>query len=142
MTTCISRSVLIGTRRISADLAPREACGLLFGSADAITAMQGVENVAEDPERRFEIDPAALFAALRAERAGGPRIAGYWHSHPSGDPTPSATDAAMAAADGKLWLIVAGEAASLWRTSAAGALHGRFDAVPVIVDEEPGASEW
>nr|WP_315588364.1 M67 family metallopeptidase [Sphingomonas psychrotolerans] len=134
MGTRISRSVLIGTAQISADLAPREACGLLFGTPDAITAMQAVENVAEAPETRFEIDPAVLFAALRAERAGGPRIVGYWHSHPSGEATPSATDAAMAAPDGKLWLIVAGEAASLWRTAAAGALHGRFDPVPFRTD--------
>jgi desampylase len=134
MTIRVSRSVLIGTRQISADLAPREACGLLFGSADAITAMQAVENVAEAPETRFEIDPAALFAALRAERTGGPKIAGYWHSHPSGEATPSETDAAMAAPDGKLWLIVAGDAATLWRTKTAGAVHGRFDPVPFLAD--------
>jgi proteasome lid subunit RPN8/RPN11 len=132
----VSRSVLIGTRQISADLAPHEACGLLFGSADAITAMQAVENVAENPATRFEIDPAALFAALRAERAGGPRIVGYWHSHPGGDATPSATDAAMAAPDGKLWLIVAGEAVMLWQAQEAGAVHGRFDAVAIDLRHE------
>lgn len=125
----VSRSVPIGIRRISADCAPREACGLLFGDGDAITGFQATENVAEDPERRFEIDPVALFAALRAERAGGPKIVGYWHSHPSGDATPSATDAAMAAPDGKLWLIVAGEVMTLWRARQGGALHGRFDPV-------------
>ena len=130
MGTRISRSVLIGIRQISADLAPREACGLLFGSDDAITAMQAVENVAEDPERRFEIEPAVLFAALRAERGGGARIAGYWHSHPSGDATPSATDAAMAQPDGKLWLIVAKETVTLWRAVPRGVQHRRFVAVP------------
>ncbi|WP_324871461.1 M67 family metallopeptidase [Sphingomonas psychrotolerans] len=109
---------------------------MLFGSAEAITAMQAVENVAEDPTTRFEIDPAALFAALRAERAGGPRIVGYWHSHPSGDATPSATDAAMAAPDGKLWLIVAGEAVTLWQAEEAGAVHGRFDAVAIDLHHE------
>lgn len=78
--------------------------------------MQVADNVSETPETRFEVDPVALFAAMRAEQAGGPRIAGYWHSHPSGDARPSATDAAMAAADGKLWLIVAGADVTLWRT--------------------------
>ena len=121
----LSRSVLIGIRRISADAAPREACGLLFGSEDAVTDWQAVENVAEAPERRFEIEPAALFAALRAERAGGPRIIGYWHSHPSGGAMPSVTDGAMAEPDGKLWLIVAGDDVTLWRAERAG-LHGRF----------------
>jgi len=97
-----------------------------------ITGFQATENVAESPEMRFEIDPRALFAALKAERAGGPRIAGYWHSHPSGDATPSATDAAMAAPDGKLWLIVAGELIAGWNASESG-LHGRFE--PVVLTE-------
>lgn len=132
MRTVISRSVLIGIRRFSADAAPREACGLLFGEAGAVTAFQTAENVAETPETHFEIAPRALFAALKAERAGGPRIAGYWHSHPSGDAMPSRTDAAMAAPDGKLWLIVAGEAVTAWRAGEGG-LHGRFEEITLTI---------
>lgn len=113
---------------------PREACGLLFGDTDAITAMQAVENVAEAPERRFEIDPRALFAALRAERVGGPKIVGYWHSHPSGDAMPSATDAAMAEPDGKLWLIAGGDEIRLWRTGPSGPVHGRFTEMVLAED--------
>lgn len=135
MAIAVSRSVLIGIRRESAIVAPREGCGLLYGSANAITGWQAAENVAEDAERRFEIAPAALFAALRAERSGGARIMGYWHSHPSGAATPSMTDAAMAAADGKLWLIVGGEAVTAWRALEAGRVHGRFDPVPIDVAE-------
>lgn len=103
---------------------------MLFG-ADGVERASVEANVSDDPTRRFEIDPAALIAALRAERAGGERVIGYWHSHPSGDATPSATDAAMAAADGKIWVIVAGEAVTAWR-AAAGGLHGRFERVAVI----------
>ena len=128
----VSRSVLIGIQRISADAAPREACGLLFGAPDRIADWQVVENVAEEPERRFEIEPGALFAALRAERAGGPKIVGYWHSHPGGDATPSVTDAAMAQPDGKLWLIVTQEGETLWRAEDRGPLHGRFTPVELI----------
>ena len=128
MRITISRSVLIGIRRFSADAAPKEACGLLFGDGDRITGFQRAENIAETPETRFEIDPRALFAALKAERAGGPGLLGYWHSHPSGDAMPSATDAAMAAPDGKLWLIVGGETVTAWRAGGAG-LHGRFTEV-------------
>lgn len=128
----VSRSVLIGIQRISADAAPREACGLLFGAPDRIVDWQVAENVAEEPERRFEIEPGALFAALRAERAGGPKIVGYWHSHPGGDATPSVTDAAMAQPDGKLWLIVTQEGEKLWRAEDRGPLHGRFTPVELI----------
>ncbi|NYT39515.1 M67 family metallopeptidase [Sphingomonas sp. R-74633] len=132
MRIAISRSVLIGIRRISAVSAGVEACGLLFGSGDRIDSFQAVENVDEAPDRHFELDPVALFAALRAERAGGPKIAGYWHSHPSGDAMPSITDAAMAAPDGKLWVIVGGDQLTAWRAVERGSLHGRFD--PVTID--------
>jgi desampylase len=129
----ISSAMLAAMRRKSAIVSPREACGLLFGTADAVTGWQAAENVAADPERRFEIDPRTLFAALRAERAGGPALAGYWHSHPSGDAAPSRIDAAMAAPDGKLWLILGGEDATLWRAGEGG-LHGRFEPVDVVFE--------
>ena len=128
----ISRSLLARIQHESALVAPREGCGLLFGDGAAITDAQQVANVAAEPERRFEIDPAALFAALRAERGGGPRLVGYWHSHPSGEAAPSATDAEMAAPDGKLWLIVTLGAATLWRAGDTGT-HGRFAPVEMAL---------
>lgn len=114
-------------------VAPREACGLLFGVDAAVSGWSVTANVAADPRRHFEIDPAALIAALRTEREGGERVAGYWHSHPSGDAMPSVTDAAMAAPDGKLWLIVAGDEVTAWHAGASG-LHGRFERVAVEAD--------
>jgi len=132
----ISSCVIALIQRAAADAAPLEACGLLFG-ADGVERASVEDNVADDPTRRFEIDPAALIAALRAERGGGDKVIGYWHSHPSGDATPSVTDAAMAAADGKLWVIVAGDAVTVWRAGASG-LHGRFEGVEVeIVASSP-----
>lgn len=107
-------------QQIARAAAPLEACGLLFGGDGEISDFQAAENTAENPENHFEIDSAALFAAIRAERDGGRKLIGYWHSHPSGDARPSATDAAMAAPDGKLWLILAGDAMTLWRAGAAG----------------------
>lgn len=92
----------------------REVCGLLLGRDGRIVEARPAANVADDPARAFEIDPAALFAALRAARAGGPALIGYYHSHPSGAAAPSARDLAMAAEDGKLWLIVAGDAVTAW----------------------------
>lgn len=129
----ISSAILAAIRAEAAARAPLEACGLLFGSAAAIDGWSAARNVAEDPRCRFEIDPAALFAAHRAERGGGPVIAGYWHSHPSGDAAPSATDARMAAPDGKLWLIVAGATATLWRAGVAG-VHDRFEPVALVTE--------
>jgi proteasome lid subunit RPN8/RPN11 len=129
----ISRCVVEIIQREAAKAAPREACGLLFGGVGEIDGAQVTDNVAENPELRFEIDPRALFAALRAERAGGRKIAGYWHSHPSGDARPSAEDAAMAAPDGKLWVIAGGDELTCWSSGASG-LHGRFERVALVDD--------
>jgi proteasome lid subunit RPN8/RPN11 len=121
----ISREAIDGIVAAAAAAHPLEACGLLFGSTHGITGWQIAANVAPNPERAFEIDPGALFAALRAERAGGPPVIGYWHSHPTGRAEPSATDAAMAAPDGRYWLIVAGEDLTVHRAVAdrQGKLH-------------------
>lgn len=104
-----------------------EACGLLFGSPDRIEAAEPAANVAPDPARRFEIDPAALFRAIRAERAGGPKLLGYYHSHPNGSAEPSATDRAMASGDDRIWLIVGGGSVTAWRASPDGLMQIRFD---------------
>ncbi len=132
MGVTISRSILDGMKKASAAAAPREACGLLLGAGDGIDQFTECANVSDAPEIRFEIDPAALFAALRAERAGGPALLGYWHSHPSGHATPSRTDAAMAAADGMLWVILGGEDVTCWRAGNAG-LWERFAGETLVV---------
>jgi proteasome lid subunit RPN8/RPN11 len=106
----------------------REICGLLFGGGDRIEAARSTRNVAADPRDSFEIDPADLFMAIRQERGGGPCLIGHYHSHPSGLAEPSARDLA-AAESGKLWLIIAGGTARLWR-----AVPGRFDEVEMAVN--------
>jgi desampylase len=133
MTVLIASDVL---RQIVADAKANvsvEVCGLLFGTVGTIEAHASCRNVAADPTRRFEIDPAQLLSAHRQARAGGPRIVGLYHSHPTGDPTPSRQDAADAAPDNALWLIVDAREARLWRAVANGAIHGRFDPVPLRV---------
>ncbi|HEU4821515.1 MAG TPA: M67 family metallopeptidase [Qipengyuania sp.] len=99
---------------------PQECCGLLYGSAVAITAHQSAANIHACPETHFEIDPQALIDAHRAMRNGGPHVVGYYHSHPTGPPEPSATDIAMAAEDGMIWVIVAAGEVRLWRAGASG----------------------
>lgn len=95
----------------------REVCGLLLGRPGLIERALPTANVAPDPTCWFEVDPQALFAALRAERAGGPRLLGHYHSHPSGSADPSPRDRA-AAEPGRLWLILGGGLARLWRARA------------------------
>ena len=95
--------------------AGRECCGLLLGSGARIDTIAAAENVAPDPALRFEIDPATLVAAHRAARAGGPEVLGYYHSHPTGHPLPSATDCEHLSGDSRVWAIVSGGAVGFWR---------------------------
>jgi len=97
----------------------REICGLLLGQGSRIDAAPATVNVSPVPADSFEVDPAALFAALRAERAGGPGLIGHYHSHPGGPTRPSPRDRA-AAEPGRLWLILGREPPRLWLATATG----------------------
>lgn len=112
----VCREVLAHIRSCAHAASPHECCGILLGTPTRITAAIAAENVHPSPHTRFEIDPQALIDAHRAARNGGPQIAGYYHSHPTGPAYPSATDRAQAAHDGAIWAIV-GQAGDVtfWR---------------------------
>lgn len=117
-------STLLGRLLTDAENSPdAEVCGLLFGTEGRIEAAEACANVAADPARTFEIDPAALFAAHRRARNGGPQVIGHYHSHPSGEAVPSARDAVQSMGDGALWLILTGHEARLWRSVRPGAFE-------------------
>ena len=148
MVTCVGFAKgVLDEIRTHAACSTDEVCGLLLGAPDRVDAVLHCRNVAPDPLRAFEIDPAELIAALRAERGGGPRVTGCYHSHPSGRAEPSPRDATDAAPNGWLWLIVAPSAVGLWRAVAHGAWHGRFEAIgywtakskgpPTLTDRRP-----
>jgi proteasome lid subunit RPN8/RPN11 len=125
MTVAISRSLLEQIMALAA-ASRDEICGLLLGRDDAIEAILPTANVALDPARHFELDPAALIAAYRAARKGGPAVIGHYHSHPSGVAAPSEIDRACAAPDGSLWLIIGGREATLWRAGPGVAVNVDF----------------
>lgn len=97
---------------------PEECCGLLLGHAGNVEIIELTLNVAADRSHTFEIDPASLIAAEKAARLGGPSILGYFHSHPNGQCEPSSTDALFALDDGRIWLIIAGQHITAWRSVA------------------------
>ena len=111
----------------------REVCGLLLGQPGRIEAALSTTNVAADPARNFEIDPALLLRAHRDARGDRRRIIGHYHSHPNGDGRPSRRDAARASENGQIWLIIAAGTVTAWQAVAenTAAVHGRF--VPVTL---------
>ena len=112
----------------AARASPRECCGLLLGQGARVAAAVSATNVHASPRDHFELDPAALIAAHRAARSGGPQVLGYYHSHPNGRAGPSPTDQAQASGDGRIWAIVAAGAVTWWRDQ-----PGGFEVLPTRV---------
>jgi proteasome lid subunit RPN8/RPN11 len=74
----------------------KECCGLLAGRDGVITRMFAGANAAVNPARSYEFAPYELFAAMKEMRAARLDFLGIYHSHPTGENTPSSTDIARA----------------------------------------------
>jgi proteasome lid subunit RPN8/RPN11 len=85
---------------------PRECCGLLLGRRGDIADVFPARNIADEPERRFLINPEDHFAGRRAARTRGLDVVGFYHSHPRSPAEPSERDRAEFTYAGHLYLIV------------------------------------
>ena len=89
---------------------PGECCGLLSGGqADDVIRVDDVhasENMALEPDRRFEVDPALRLRLQRTLRDSGRRVVGIYHSHPNGPAQPSPRDLEAAWEPDLIWLVV------------------------------------
>lgn len=90
--------------------APMEVCGMLGGEygegVTRVVSAHRAENAAETPETEYLIDPAEQLTVIERIEEAGLEVAGFYHSHPSGPPRPSDTDAARATWPGLSYLIV------------------------------------
>lgn len=73
---------------------PLECCGLLMGQAGRITRLRRMRNLAQSPTR-YEMAPGELFQFFKDLRGSGLQHLGIYHSHPSSEAYPSATDIAQ-----------------------------------------------
>lgn len=78
------------------DAGGAECCGLLAGRGAAITRILPARNAAKRPDSEYEIAPEELFRLMREIRSAGLEMLGIYHSHPSGENAPSASDLARA----------------------------------------------
>jgi proteasome lid subunit RPN8/RPN11 len=116
----VTSAVLATLREEARRAAPEECCGLLLGAGNRIESASPAANVAENRRIHFEIDPLALLAAHKAARRGGPQVLGYYHSHPTGHPVPSATDCEHSTGDSRVWAIISDSEVAFWRDNANG----------------------
>ncbi|MCT2399720.1 M67 family metallopeptidase [Novosphingobium sp. HK4-1] len=121
----VTSGVMATLRREADRAAPQECCGLLLGCGEPggigrIDTAMPAANVSDQPRLRFEIDPVVLLAAHKAAREDGPKVLGYYHSHPLGHLVPSATDCEHSTGDLRIWAIIAGGQVAFWRDSGKG----------------------
>lgn len=83
-----------------------EACGLVSAHQGQPDRVYPVQNVANDPQHLFEMDPAILIHSIKNMRDQGDELFAIYHSHPDAPARPSATDLAQASYPDSLYLIV------------------------------------
>ncbi|WJW75939.1 M67 family metallopeptidase [Thiohalobacter sp. IOR34] len=83
-----------------------EVCGLIGRDAEGRLHVYPVPNVAREPGRLFQMDPAGQIDAMRRMREGGESLFAIYHSHPHAPAEPSATDLQEAAYPEALYLII------------------------------------
>ncbi len=83
-----------------------EVCGLIGSKEGHPAHCYPVPNVAEQPARRFAMDPQGQLDAQRAMRERGEELWAIYHSHPDEPAQPSSTDIDQSNYPDALYLIV------------------------------------
>ena len=87
---------------------PYEACGVLIGTIDGLTAhvekIQPIRNV-KRTDRSFELDPKEHYNAWNEAEKNGREIVGVYHTHPVSCAVPSSWDRETMQNDTSVWLI-------------------------------------
>jgi desampylase len=99
-------AVIDGVTAHAREAAPHECCGLLLGRDQAVVESVRAANIADDPARRFLIDPKDHIDGRRRARDRGLAVVGFYHSHPASAAAPSPRDLAEAGYADHLYLIV------------------------------------
>ncbi len=112
------------------EASPAECCGLLLGERDTIVDATPARNAADDPTRRYLVDPQDHFRAIRDARRRALDVVGAYHSHPRSTASPSPTDRADAFNDFVFLIVGLGPtppeiAAWTW-------VDGNFIALPLV----------
>jgi proteasome lid subunit RPN8/RPN11 len=85
---------------------PDECCGLVaMDETGSVRFAYPLTNANPSPAT-FTVDPLEHFGAMRHAESRGWEISGVFHSHPKGEPIPSATDVAMAGDSDWIYFII------------------------------------
>ncbi|MEJ7655314.1 MAG: M67 family metallopeptidase, partial [Chloroflexia bacterium] len=84
---------------------PNEVCGLVAASSNGPIQTYRIENTAENPPTRYVMDPKQQFEAMMDIEEREWTLHAIYHSHPSTEAYPSATDRSLAFYPDAVYLI-------------------------------------
>lgn len=84
----------------------QEICGLIGASNGIASTCYPIQNIAEQPETRFQLEPKQQIDALSTLRDKKETLFAIYHSHPSTPAIPSATDIELASYPDAIYLII------------------------------------
>ncbi len=86
------------------EVAPNECCGILAGKGRQILKLYRAVNAEESPYR-YSIEAQDLYRIYHEVEAAGWEFLAIYHSHPSGEAFPSATDVGLATWTGPAGIV-------------------------------------
>jgi len=102
----ISRKMTNQLLHLAQQSPDQEVCGLIGSKNGQPTRCYPINNIAEKPGQRFQLDPSQQIAAMANMRDQGEELFAIYHSHPTAPAQPSAIDLELAAYPDALYLII------------------------------------
>jgi len=83
-----------------------EICGLVSSKNNIPLSCYPIENVSEESQNRFLLDPKQQILALKKMRENGEELFAIYHSHPTAAAFPSTLDLEMVNYENTLYFII------------------------------------
>ena len=83
-----------------------EICGLVSSKNDIPLRCYPIDNVSEESQNRFLLDPKQQILALKKMRENGEELFAIYHSHPTAAAFPSSLDLEMVNCENTLYFII------------------------------------
>lgn len=84
----------------------QEVCGLISSKNGLPARCYPINNVAEQPGQRFQLDASQQITSMASMRNQGEELFAIYHSHPTAPAQPSNADLELAAYPDALYLII------------------------------------
>jgi len=102
----LPRNIVNGILTLAQSKTEQEVCGLISQDASQKMRLIPIANIATEPKKFFEMDPASTINAIKSIRESDSELFAIFHSHPHSPAYPSKTDIEQAGYPEALYLIV------------------------------------